>query len=204
MKAKSLSFVFIYFSELGLFNALRRIQMEKTFPCASRRRHEQNAYRPNLLKLGHRWRSITGSIETIAHNSTFCKLISDFLSRSLWVVGTRNCEGLARAKEGVLAGLVPASTEFGATNDQNGEHGRRAPFCKPSLLVAAMSASSLRRCGVDSRDKPSQDGKRSGAQPHASFRGLAGAGRSFRLEEVLRSKGSAPPSPLRSLRLRRD
>jgi hypothetical protein len=48
--------------------------------------------------------------------------------------------------------------------------GRRTLFCKPLLLVAAMSASSLMRRRVDSRDKlriksgDGRDGERSAAQ----------------------------------------
>jgi hypothetical protein len=53
-------------------------------------------------------------------------------------------------------------------------HGRRALLCKPLLLVAAMSASSLRRRRVVGRVNPriksgdGQDGKRSGAQPQGA------------------------------------
>jgi hypothetical protein len=148
MKAKSLSFVFICFAELWLFNALRRIQIEKTFLCASRRRHVQNAYRPNVLKLGHRWRSITGSIETIAHSSTFCKLMPRILKR-----------GPTRTKERAMAGLVPAIHGVRRNERREGEHGQRASFWKSLLLIAATSAGSLKRRSVDGRDKPGQDGQ---------------------------------------------
>jgi hypothetical protein len=36
MKGKALSFVFIYFSESSLFNALQAIQMEKSFSAPTR------------------------------------------------------------------------------------------------------------------------------------------------------------------------
>jgi hypothetical protein len=49
MKAKSLSFVFISFSETGLFNALRAIQIRKFCASASRHGHVRNAYLSALL-----------------------------------------------------------------------------------------------------------------------------------------------------------
>jgi hypothetical protein len=44
MKAKSLSFVFISFSESGLFNGLSAIQIKKLCASASRHGHVGNAY----------------------------------------------------------------------------------------------------------------------------------------------------------------
>jgi hypothetical protein len=49
MKAKSLSFAFIYFSESGLFNGLRAIQIRKLSASASRPGHVGNAYLYALL-----------------------------------------------------------------------------------------------------------------------------------------------------------
>ena len=49
MKAKSLSFVFISFSESGLFNGLPAIQIKKLSASASRHGHVRNAYLSALL-----------------------------------------------------------------------------------------------------------------------------------------------------------
>jgi hypothetical protein len=70
-----------------------------------------------------------------------------------------------------LSGHPPGSAQQTTRSELNG---RRALFCKPLLLVAAMSASSLRRRRVDGRVNPriksgdGQDGKRSGAQPQGA------------------------------------
>jgi hypothetical protein len=52
MKAKSLSFAFISFSESGLFNGLRAIQIRKLSAFASRHGHVRNAYLSALLYAG--------------------------------------------------------------------------------------------------------------------------------------------------------
>jgi hypothetical protein len=43
MKAESLLFVFIYFSESGLFNGLQPIQIKKSFPASGAVRNVSNA-----------------------------------------------------------------------------------------------------------------------------------------------------------------
>jgi hypothetical protein len=78
MKEKSLSFVFITFSESGLFNALRAIQIEKPSlaPLAIDmcRTHA-------TLDIELRRVALICSIEIIAHNSTFYNSMPGILNR---------------------------------------------------------------------------------------------------------------------------
>jgi hypothetical protein len=74
--------------------------------------------------------------------------------------GMRPCGGKRRAS---WPGLSRPSTWFGATNDQKRVTQSEGLVLSVLMPVAVVSVSSLRRRGVDSRDKPGHDGRRSGA-----------------------------------------
>jgi hypothetical protein len=104
-------------------------------------------------------------------------------------------EGPAAAKERRHGRACPGHPRGSAQRMTRSElHGWRAVFSKPLLLVAAMSASSLRRRCVDGRDKPGHDGKRSRAQPQGARSTENAIGATNHSDPRQRTTASAPAS----------
>jgi hypothetical protein len=145
MKGNFLSFVFIYFLESGLFKGLWPIQIKNTFLLNSRLGLYANRL-PWLLPHSASTTSLRGSKFFDKLNpSTWLRFFPINVSGSyskVSVVERGIGKDLRGQKKASWPGLSRPSTGFGAAND------------KPLLLIATMSASSLRRRCVDGRDKP--------------------------------------------------